>query len=218
MADPFSLIATGAGFTVKASQFISQLHAVDSETAIVVHQVQLVLSDIDEAQRLYSERKVFLSEAEEYRIMEVIRRNVWTINEIAKQVEPVRRDKRVSGSIKLIGRFDWVLRRSGTAKSYQDLLAASQRALHNQIFTLRALSPALNSLNLRSDLDKPGGLRNTNVRRDDHSNGDAGEKAIVRIDAAARQESPEGKRQNEFGPNRPSADILQQSMNGKRFQ
>lgn len=140
MGDPLSVLATGAGFTVKASQFILQLNAVDSETKIIIQQVKWVLGDIAEAERLYSERKASLSDADEYRTKEVIRQNVWTINEIAKQVEPARKSIERSGSTKLAERLDWVLRRSGNAKSYKDLLTTSQGALHNQISMLRAVT------------------------------------------------------------------------------
>ena len=137
MGDPFSLLATGIGFTVTTSRFIAQLNAVRDETGIVIKQAKTITEDIAEAEELYLEQKPSLSDRNQFRIEEVIKDTKWAVNKIAKQVEPARRGLAKSGTINVVDRFDWIFRKSSATKSHQDHLAACHGSLLGQISKLR---------------------------------------------------------------------------------
>ena len=142
MADPISTLATTVGFTVTTAKFLAQLHAVGGETATVIDQIQIVMRDVIEAEVLYQEQAPSLSEREQSRVQQIIKDTKKTLKQIETQVERARVSKVKHGTITLVHRLDWVFRKSGTAQSYQQILATCQRSLQGEIIKLRMKSLA----------------------------------------------------------------------------
>lgn len=142
MADPITTLATAVGFTVTTAKFLAQLHAVGGETGTVIDQIQIVMGDVIEAETLYQEQTPSLSEREQSRVQQIIKDTKKTLKQIATQVERARVSKVKHGTITLVHRLDWIFRKSGTAQSYQQILATCQRSLQGEIFKLRLKSLA----------------------------------------------------------------------------
>ena len=138
MADPFSLLAAGAGFTISAGRFVAQLSAVKDETGTVIGQVRRITRDIIEAERLYQLKKSNLSDSEQSTVEDVIKDTRLAVNNIAKQVEPARKGVAKLGTVNVVDRIDWILRRSSAAELYQHNLGTCHRSLLDRIGMLRA--------------------------------------------------------------------------------
>ncbi|KAL8934103.1 MAG: hypothetical protein Q9216_006074 [Gyalolechia sp. 2 TL-2023] len=138
MGDP---VTPSLGFATSAARFIAQLSSVRDETGVVIDQVKIVTNDITEAERLFSRKKVYLSDVDQSRIEAVIRSTRLAVNRIAREVEPVRKSIVKLGTVNGFERFDWVLRRSGTTETYQHSLETCHRSLLERISMLRGVRP-----------------------------------------------------------------------------
>ncbi|KAL8716054.1 MAG: hypothetical protein Q9225_006261 [Loekoesia sp. 1 TL-2023] len=138
MGEPFT---PSLGFAASAGRFIAQLSAVKDETGVVISQVKTVTNDITEAERLYLKKKPYLSDGDQSRVEEVIRNTKVAVNRIAKEVEPARKSVKKLGTVNVIDRVDWILRRSGSTETYQHSLETCHRSLLDRIGMLRGVRP-----------------------------------------------------------------------------
>ena len=92
---------------------------------------------------LRHQNRPYLSEAEKQRVDRVIEDTKHAVPRIAKNVEPARRDVAKRGTVNVVDRFDWVLRRSAAVELYQHSLDACQRSLQGQIVMLRMAALAI---------------------------------------------------------------------------
>ena len=164
--DPLSLLNEGIGLTVNVTKFIIQFNAVKDETGFVARQVQSVTRDVQEAEELYLGQKHHLSDGEQFRTEAVIRDTKRALNAIAKQVEPARRDKAEHGSVGVINRVDWILRRSSATQSCQAHLATIYISLQGRLSYLRMSRLAGSGPNLPSYEQAMAGSQPSGVEPD----------------------------------------------------
>ncbi|MCJ1261799.1 hypothetical protein MMC22_001667 [Lobaria immixta] len=138
MADPFTLITAGASYAVSATKFIADLASVKDDTNTIIRQLKVITSDVVEAVKLRHQNIRYLSEAQKQRVDWVIQETNHALNKIKKHVEPARRGVAKSGTVNMVDRVDWVLRRSASVEAYQHSLNACQISLQGQINILMA--------------------------------------------------------------------------------
>ncbi|KAI4177713.1 MAG: hypothetical protein LQ343_000176 [Gyalolechia ehrenbergii] len=138
MGDP---VTPSLGFAVSAVRFLAQLSSVRDETGVVIDQVKIVTNDITEAERLFSRKKAYMSDADQSRVEEVIRSTGVAVYRIAREVERARKSIVKVGTVNGFDRFDWVLRRSGSTETYQHSLETCHRSLLDRISMLRGVHP-----------------------------------------------------------------------------
>ncbi|KAL8831952.1 MAG: hypothetical protein Q9170_005078 [Blastenia crenularia] len=138
MGDP---VTPSLGFAASAAKFVAQLSGVRDETGVVIGQVKVVTNDITMAEKLYLKKKLYLCDEDRSEVEEVIRNTRLAVNRIAKEVEPARKDVLKLGTIHLVDRVDWILRRSGSTETYQHSLETCHRSLLDRISMLRTVQP-----------------------------------------------------------------------------
>lgn len=138
MADPFTLITAGASYAVSAATFIADLASVKDDTNTIIRQLKVITSDVVEAVKLRHQNIRYLTEAQKQRVDWVIQETNHALNRIKKHVEPARRGVAKSGTVNMVDRVDWVLRRSAAVEAYQHSLNACQISLQGQINILMA--------------------------------------------------------------------------------
>lgn len=131
------MISAGMGFAVSATRFIAQLASVKDDTGTIIGQLKIITGDVVEAVNLLHRNRSYLSEVEKQGTDRVIEETKRAINRIAKHVEPARRHVAKRGTVNIVDRFDWVIRRSSAAESYQHSLNACQQSLQGKIAMLR---------------------------------------------------------------------------------
>ncbi|KAL9601203.1 MAG: hypothetical protein Q9219_002703 [cf. Caloplaca sp. 3 TL-2023] len=138
MGDP---ITPSIGFVTSTAQLITKLNAVRDETGVVIDQVRVVTNDIAEAERLFLRKRAYLSDADKSRVNAVILSTKAAVHRIAKEVEPARKSVKKVGTVNVVDRFDWILRRSGSTETYQHNLETNHRSLLDRISMLRGVRP-----------------------------------------------------------------------------
>ena len=136
MGDP---VTPSLGFAASAARFIAQLNAVKDETGIIVGQVKVVANDIAEAERLYLKNRLYLSDGDRSRVEQAIKSTRLAVDRIAREVEPARKSVKKVGTVNVLERVDWILRRSGTTETYQHSLETCHRSLLDKISMLRGV-------------------------------------------------------------------------------
>lgn len=167
MGDP---VTPSLGFAASAGRFIAQLTAVKDETGVVIGQVKTVTNDITEAERLYLKKKPYLSDGDQSRVEEVIRNTRVAVNRIAKEVEPARKSVKKLGTVNVIDRVDWILRRSGSTETYQHSLETCHRSLLDRISMLRGVRPNASDQAISSP--KPPSIESYNRHAEAQSDSD----------------------------------------------
>lgn len=171
-------ITPSLGFVGSAARFIAQLSSVRDETGVVIEQVKIVTNDITEAERFFSLKKPYLSDADRSRVEAVIRSTRVAVNRIAREVEPARASVAKVGTINGVERFDWVLRRSGSIEGYQHTLETCHRSLLDRISMLRGVrsNPSHHRPNTTEQLPSTADSHHSEARYDSDSdeNGDSG--------------------------------------------
>ncbi|KAL9612598.1 MAG: hypothetical protein Q9167_002804 [Letrouitia subvulpina] len=137
-------VTSGLGIGASVGRFVAQLAAVKDETGVVIGQVKVVANDIAEAERLYMKKKPYLSDGYQSRVEEVIRSTRLAVDRIAKEVEPARKSVVKVGTVNVVDRIDWILRRSGSTETYQHSLETCHRSLLDRISMLRDVQPNTN--------------------------------------------------------------------------
>ncbi|KAL8940137.1 MAG: hypothetical protein Q9211_002411 [Gyalolechia sp. 1 TL-2023] len=138
MGDP---VTPSLGLAFSTAKLIIQLSAVRDETGVVIDQVKIVTNDITEAERLFSRKKADLCDADRLRVEAVIRSTKVAVHRIAREVEPARKSVVKGGTVNVVDRFDWILRRSGSTETYQHSLETCHRSLLDRISMLRGVRP-----------------------------------------------------------------------------
>lgn len=134
-------ISPSLGAAASAARFIAQLGAVKDETGVVIEQVKVVANDIAEAERLYLKQKPYMIDGEQIKVEDVIRNTKVAVNRIAREVEPARKSVIKVGTVNVVDRVDWILRRQGSAETYQRNVETCHRSLLDRMSMLRALGP-----------------------------------------------------------------------------
>lgn len=130
-------MTSGLGFAASAVRFVARLVAVKDETGVVLSQIKVVTDDIVEAERLYLQKRRYLSDGDQSRVVKVIRNAESAVHRIHKEVEPARKSVVRVGTINGFDRIDWILRRSGSTETYQHSLDTCHRSLLDRISMLR---------------------------------------------------------------------------------
>lgn len=130
-------VTSGLGIAASAVRFVAQLVAVRDETGVVIGQIKVVTNDIVEAERLYLQKRRYLSDGEQSRVVNVIRNTELAVRRIAREVEPARKSVVKLGTVNVVDRIDWILRRSGSTETYQHSLETCHRSLLDRISMLR---------------------------------------------------------------------------------